>query len=478
MNKPAQPTAGIPTAVYVRISLDNEADRKGVDRQLQDCTALVKRNRWKLAAEPFVDNDVSAYNGKGRPAYKALLAKVRAGEVGRIVVYHMDRLYRQPRELEDVIELAEKGQLEVICVTGSRYDLSDSDGQLNARMIVSVAKKSSQDTARRQRDKQHKDRAAGRYTGGPRPFGWNSGPQPGTLVPHPKESAVLLAAMDKVLEGASLNDVAREWTRDKVRGRAWNGTDVTRTLTMPRHAALIVHDGAVVGDAKWKPLVDRAKWELVCAALKDRSRFAGVPRRRTMLTGIVVCGECGAKMVRSSGIRKGVRVWRCHDAPNHPGCGKVSIRADRLEPLVVEATLEHVDGVDLADLVGEDAPDLSGITKQLTGLDRREDQLGRSYAAGKVSRRLMETSSAVIEKERELLRARLSRLGKRRTLSEYAGRPGLLRAGWANLTTDQQRAIIAESLGKVTIRRAAKRGWQFDSSRIDLGQAPTRRRVR
>ena len=105
----------------------------------------MKRNGWTLVGVPFIDNDISAFSGKMRPAYSAMLAKVKAGEVRRVVCWHMDRLYRRPRELEDIIDLAEAGQLEVACVNGSRYDLSDSDGQLNARMLVSVARKASQD---------------------------------------------------------------------------------------------------------------------------------------------------------------------------------------------------------------------------------------------------------------------------------------------------------------------------------------------
>ena len=92
------------TAIYARIS-DDRHDGAGVDRQLQDCRALVKSNGWGPAVE-FVDNSVSAYSGKPRPRYLAMLAALRDGSLGRVVVWHLDRLYRQPRELEDIIDLA------------------------------------------------------------------------------------------------------------------------------------------------------------------------------------------------------------------------------------------------------------------------------------------------------------------------------------------------------------------------------------
>jgi site-specific DNA recombinase len=481
------------TAIYTRISEDGERDRKGVTRQLDDCLALAKRNGWKLAAEPFVDNDVSAFSGKVRPAYTQLLARVRAGEIGRVVVWHMDRLYRRPRELEDLIDLAEAGQLEVACVNGSRYDLSDSDGQLNARMLVNVATKSSQDAGRRQKRKQAELRKAGLYTGGPRPFGWKANGTKGKLVAHPKEARILLRAMADVLAGRSLNDIAREWSDAKwkmpkkgkdgkplkpvvmesvqgIHGRAWGGNDISRALTMPRHAGLVVHQGEIVGTGKWKPLVDRARWEQVCAAVNSRSRFAGLPRRRSMLTGVVICGACGAPMTRSS-VGNRIRVWRCHVGPRRIGCGKLSIHADLLEPIVVEATMQYVDTVDLAALVSKQdsrSPDLAQAARELGALDRREDEVGSLLASGRISGRMAEKASGEIEGQRKQLRNVLAREAKRNALAPYARRPGALRAAWTSLTIDQQRAIISESLRKVTIL-TARPGRRFDATRIVIG---------
>ena len=468
--KPITPASA--TAIYCRISEDDEKDRKGVERQLADCTALVKRNGWTLVGVPFIDNDISAFSGKMRPAYSAMLAKVKAGEVRRVVCWHMDRLYRRPRELEDIIDLAEAGQLEVACVNGSRYDLSDSDGQLNARMLVSVARKSSQDTARRQKSKQQELRAAGMSTGGPRPFGWQKGAGRGTLVPHPSESKLLLKAMDDVLAGASLNDVARLWTTSKVRNRSWGSNDVNRALTMPRHAGLVVHRGEIVGTGRWKPLLPRARWEQVCAAVSGRSRFSGLPRRRSMLTGIFVCGSCGAQMVRSSGVN-GVKLWRCHEGPRRSGCGKVSIRADLVEPIIVAATIQYVDNLDLAALLTEQdphAPDLAKVAKQLADLDKREDEAGRSHAAGRITVRGFEATTSAIQKQRQTLQSGLARQANRNALSAFAGRPGALRAAWATLTTDQQRTIIGESLGKVAILPTPTKGARFDPTRIIIGE--------
>src|SRR5213078_13054 len=105
-------------------------------------------------------------------------------------------------------------------------------------------------------------------------------------------------------------------------------------LTMPRHAGLIVHNGEIGREIKdAKPLVDRARFDQVCEVIRGRNHVSRLPKRRSMLTGLIYCGACGEKMTRSSvGKRAGrsVVIYRCINyGPGRGDCGKVSIRADQ-----------------------------------------------------------------------------------------------------------------------------------------------------
>src|SRR5688572_25511810 len=99
-------------AIYVRISLDAEGTGLGVKRQLADCAALADRLGWTVVGT-YEDNDVSATSGKARPAYARMLRDVEHGRVGAVVVWDVDRLTRTPRELEDVIDYADRKGLQL-----------------------------------------------------------------------------------------------------------------------------------------------------------------------------------------------------------------------------------------------------------------------------------------------------------------------------------------------------------------------------
>ena len=69
-------------------------------RQVEDCRKLADSLGW-IVAEEYVDNDVSAYSGRVRPAYERMIADLRDGVRDGVIVYRIDRLTRRPVELEE-----------------------------------------------------------------------------------------------------------------------------------------------------------------------------------------------------------------------------------------------------------------------------------------------------------------------------------------------------------------------------------------
>src|SRR6476660_8975740 len=91
-------------AIYVRISLDRDGRRAGVERQRTDCEALCARRGWTLL-DVYEDNSVSAYSGATRPAYDRLVAAVAAGHVDVVVAWHTDRLWRNVIEQQTFLAI-------------------------------------------------------------------------------------------------------------------------------------------------------------------------------------------------------------------------------------------------------------------------------------------------------------------------------------------------------------------------------------
>jgi site-specific DNA recombinase len=125
-------------ALYLRQNLDATGEQFAATRQREDCEKIAAARGWRIVGE-YVDNSISASDRrKDRPGYNALVAAFEVGEFDALVCYDLDRLTRQPRQLDDWIDRAEGSGL-VLVTANSEADLSRDGGQLFARIKASVA---------------------------------------------------------------------------------------------------------------------------------------------------------------------------------------------------------------------------------------------------------------------------------------------------------------------------------------------------
>ncbi|MEV7046601.1 recombinase family protein [Amycolatopsis sp. NPDC051061] len=109
-----------------------------VQRQRADCLQIADQRGWHVIGE-FVDNSVSASDRhKSRPEYDQLAAAYEAGEFDALVCWDLDRLTRQPRQLEDWIDAAQERGLLLVTANGEA-DLSTDGGRMFARIKATVA---------------------------------------------------------------------------------------------------------------------------------------------------------------------------------------------------------------------------------------------------------------------------------------------------------------------------------------------------
>ncbi|WP_371748961.1 recombinase family protein [Aquihabitans sp. G128] len=68
-----------------------------IERQTQECEALVERNGWQIT-QRYPDNAISAPGRKRKPDYEALCAAIASGSVTALVAWDPDGLHRKPSE--------------------------------------------------------------------------------------------------------------------------------------------------------------------------------------------------------------------------------------------------------------------------------------------------------------------------------------------------------------------------------------------
>src|ERR671910_2449931 len=152
-------------AIYTRISQDRTGAGLGIERQETDCRALAERLGWEIIAV-HADNDLSAYSGKPRPGYRALLADLRAGVADAVLVWHTDRLHRSPAELEEYIGVCEPRGVPTMTVKAGPIDLATPAGRMVARQLGAVGRYESEHKSERIKRKMAQKAENGEWLGG------------------------------------------------------------------------------------------------------------------------------------------------------------------------------------------------------------------------------------------------------------------------------------------------------------------------
>jgi site-specific DNA recombinase len=167
---------------YARLSWNpSTRELEKIETQHGDNDGTIVRHGGTVGR--YLDDGLSAWKaGVRRTGFETLLERARSGVSQGIAVWHVDRLFRQPRDLERLIDLADHG-FRVISSHGSR-DLSDPDDRFILRIEVAHAARSSEDTSRRIRRRQQRYRAEGRPVGGAPGFGFPRRQRPPSGAGH------------------------------------------------------------------------------------------------------------------------------------------------------------------------------------------------------------------------------------------------------------------------------------------------------
>lgn len=454
-------------AVYARISSDPDGLAAGVTRQIDDCRAFAERRSWPVADE-YVDNDTSAYSGKRRPEYERMLDDLAAGVRDAVIVYHLDRLHRRPRELEDFLDLCDgSGIRDLACVTGE-IDLGTHDGRFHARILGAVARKESDDKSRRLTRKHLELANAGKVSGGgTRPYGYAKD----RVTVIPEEATVINEMAERLLAGDSLRSIAaslNDRAVPTVSQREWTTHSVRQLLYSARISGQRERLGEIVGKAVWPAIIKPAHTTRIRALLNDPERRTNRVARKYLLAGLLRCAKCGATMVsrpRSDGRGRYV----CTRDPGRDGCGSTFILADEVDVFIAHSVIHQLDTSRLAASIrrrGNDDPAVASLIELLDRDQEQLDELATTYGEKHISHREWLAARGPIQDRIKAANATLSRRQRTTALTGLLDHPKGVAEAYEALPLARRQAILKAVLDHVAIGPAVHGRNRFDPSRI------------
>lgn len=455
-------------AIYCRISSDRTGESAGVTRQETECRNLAEHHGITVA-EVYTDNDISAFSGATRPAYEMMLQDIRDRKIDGIICWHVDRLYRRTRDLEEIVDLVEKTGIQVRTVNAGDLDLNTATGRVTARMVAAIANYEVDHQIERQRSSQTQRAAAGKYRGGPILYGYKMGDTPGTLaLSHPHADHVRDMA-DMVLAGSSLLAVTRKLKESgtKFKGRTeWTARHVRNILLSPTIAAISVHNGQEVGPAQWPAIVTEDEFRALQGILTDPARKTTQGNEKKWQgSGVYQCGRCGAKMrVKLTNSVNQQRGYRCM------GCGRVYRAQHHVDGLIDKIILGYLNlpenRLTIIDQSSQGGEDVAALVTERGHLVERKNRLGSLFAEGAIDEAQLTAGTTEIGRQVDALDRRITAAREDSPLLELVLGADELEDRWRHLSADKRGQII-DTLIEVTIMPGS-RGRRFDPSTIKI----------
>lgn len=432
-------------AIYLRISLDRTGEELAVARQAEDCRAIAQSRGWDVV-ETYTDNSVSASKRSvRRPAYDRMVDDFNAGKFNALICYDLDRLTRQPRQLEDWIDAAEERGLLLVTANGEA-DLTTDGGRMFARIKASVARAEVERKSARQvrAARQRADR--GKAPGGPRLTGYTAS---GSI--DSGEASDIRRMFELFSQGETLRSIAA------LTGRT--PSTVRTILINPRYAGRAVYRGEQTGKAgDWEPIVSEALFDAVQARLNDPRRITNRvgTDRKYLGSGLFLCGVCGDP-VRTNGPR----YW----CPVGGHVTRTLAPIDELVTSVVRARLARPDVHALVTPVDNDA--LQQSDRDSRDLRARLATVEADYDAGHIDGTRFAVAS-------EKIRAELKRIEGERARALLGGAAGGMLSSSEPVTAFDRASLSARRAlvdALITVRLLpqprGRRGFDPDSVSIE-----------
>jgi site-specific DNA recombinase len=466
------------TDIYLRLSDMRVED--ALDGREARLRAEAARLGWDVH-RVIIENDLSA-NGQasawkrrriitpsGRVEYRTvrpgfrdhLLPDLMCGV--NLLAEDLDRLVRQPRDGEDLLDAVELSGVSARSLSGSLTLTSGGTDaeRMTARIMAAVANKSSSDTARRVA--YGRERWAGKsYHGGRRMFGFRhvkgTEEHQRTLAIDEAEAEVIRSAASDILDRSiSLAAIARD-LRERhvptVTGTAWTASTLRDVLSKPAVAGIAMHRGTE-HPAPWPAILDRDVWQRLTDLFSSR-KVSTSPAPKWLVSCYATCGVCGGT-TKVTG-KEGSRHYVC---TGHGHVRRNAVKVDEMIAGLVVARLSQPDVVSILRPPARQGTDTSALRDEARKLRTRKTKLGALYAEGLIDDDQLASGTRSIRDQLARIDAQLAVSDVPDPLAEFRTDPAAV--VWESLSVARRREVVKLLMSVEFVRTDVRRGFDPES---------------
>lgn len=429
---------------YVRYSDHKQDDGFSVEYQISEIEEFLFRNGLELHKH-HIDQATTATKVAGREAFFELVNDVKEGYVDIIVVYKLNRIFRNAYESQKYRKLFKKHGVKLMSVT-QQIDEDTSAGRLMTNVLSDIDQYQSETISDHVKSSMREMARQGYFTGGTVPFGYtldiieNGKKVRKKYVPDEKEKAVVQKIFGLYADGYSLRYLQQYLTDNGFltrQGKQFGITTIARMLGNDFYIGTLRYstqgyEDVIVEDAV-PPIIDAELWGRV-QERKNANKLVQPRKRKSLyaLTGKIFCGLCNEHFfgMQSGSTQKGVyygyKYYICSKRKNYQACDCDRIRKDFIEDTVLQEIKKRVLNEDaITRLASEIAAlcnstpteilaEIKSLLQRKTEVEAHIDTLIEMRLAKELSADILKKKSVVLEAELAEIKNNLFTLEERK----------------------------------------------------------------
>lgn len=438
-------------AIYIRVSTDYQAEEGySIDAQKEQLTAYCVSKGIKNY-DYYIDGGWSGSN-IDRPEMQRLIKDAKGEKISHVIVYKLDRLSRSQKDTLYLIEdVFNPHGVDFVSLNES-MDTSTPMGRLMLGILSAFAQLERENIRLRTRMGMKERVKTGLWMGGGRiPYGYDYDKIKGVLVPN-KDAEKVRQIYKLYIGGKAPQEIAN------LLGLKYDRL-VYQILTRKSNYGIIEYNGEEY-QGQHEPIISKELYDIAMRCMLDRK----VVRANTsehLLTGLICCGKCGAKMRYQKWGNKGYKFVCYSQQTSKPylikdkNCDQEKVWADEVEDIVIKSIFEFANNYkpsETESLVQDDT--ISLLYEQQETLNKKLKKLYIMYAEGDDNEILKETIDE-LKKQIENINNRIELDTKnemiKRRRKERTEILSTVSNLWDNLDSLQKKTIIRKLVNKVEI---------------------------
>lgn len=438
-------------AIYIRVSTDYQAEEGySIDAQKEQLTAYCVSKGIKNY-DYYIDGGWSGSN-IDRPEMQRLIKDAKDEKISHVIVYKLDRLSRSQKDTLYLIEdVFNPHGVDFVSLNES-MDTSTPMGRLMLGILSAFAQLERENIRLRTRMGMKERVKTGLWMGGGRiPYGYDYDKIKGVLVPN-KDAEKVRQIYKLYIGGKAPQEIAN------LLGLKYDRL-VYQILTRKSNYGIIEYNGEEY-QGQHEPIISKELYDIAMRCMLDRK----VVRANTsehLLTGLICCGKCGAKMRYQKWGNKGYKFVCYSQQTSKPylikdkNCDQEKVWADEVEDIVIKSIFEFANNYkpsETESLVQDDT--ISLLYEQQETLNKKLKKLYIMYAEGDDNEILKETIDE-LKKQIENINNRIELDTKnemiKRRRKERTEILSTVSNLWDNLDSLQKKTIIRKLVNKVEI---------------------------